>query len=215
MIILAFDCASAQCGVALRLADGRIETTVEACQHGQVEIVLPSIITLLARASVHFTEIGRLAVTTGPGSFTGVRVGLALARGLHLALDIPVVGIDSFTAFDAGIAASAGSEIPRAIVIESRRRELYWRMMGGDQTPRSDTPEQIAAQLPPGPVLIGGDGADHLTGLRPDLHLVTQKPGPDPRFLAELALMETGLDPFPSPRYIRPPDAEVKTQTVC
>jgi tRNA threonylcarbamoyladenosine biosynthesis protein TsaB len=158
---------------------------------------------VLGEASVGYSDIGRIAVTTGPGSFTGVRIGLATAQGLGLALGVPVIGIDSFTVFAASLETPASC----AIVIESRRSEVYWRMMDGEGPGRCEMPSRVALQLPDGDLIIGGDGAGLLPDIKPGWEIRSCLPGPDTTALALLALeVDPALHP-PLPIYIRPPDA--------
>ena len=100
MLLLAIDTAGPDCAVALaRSGAGGAEILVRASERigrGHAERLMPMIEAALRRsASVDFADLDRIAVTTGPGSFTGVRVGIAAARGLALALDIPAVGVGS------------------------------------------------------------------------------------------------------------------------
>ena len=159
---------------------------------------------LLAEAGMEVGDLERIAVTTGPGSFTGVRIGLSTAMGLGLGGGIPVVGIDSFTAFAASLPAHQ-----TAIVIESRRAELYWRLAGSDSTPGCDLPAQIARAMPSHVTMLGGDAALHLAPLLPDLAILPQLPGPDTAAMARLATCLTVAPGFPGPTYVRPPDAKL------
>src|ERR1700754_1678010 len=101
MILLAIDTAGPRLQLAL-LRDGAVDTLVEDMAQGQAERIFPAIGELLARNSVAYADLTRLAVTTGPGSFTGLRIGLAAARGLGLALEIPVVGVPTLFAISLG-----------------------------------------------------------------------------------------------------------------
>src|SRR5690606_24525607 len=90
-IVLAMDTAGPRLQLALR-AGARLDTLVEEMAQGHAERLFPAIAELLGRNGAGYRDLERIAVTTGPGSFTGVRIGLSAARGLGLALGIPVIG---------------------------------------------------------------------------------------------------------------------------
>src|SRR5687768_8070017 len=101
MILLAIDTAGPRLQLAL-LRDGAVDTLVEDMPKGQAERIFPAIDEILARNGTAYADLGRIAVTTGPGSFTGLRIGLAAARGLGLTLEIPVIGIPTLFAISLG-----------------------------------------------------------------------------------------------------------------
>jgi tRNA threonylcarbamoyladenosine biosynthesis protein TsaB len=117
--LLAIDTAAPRLQLALLRGDGSIETVVEDMATGQAERLFPALAELLARAGVGYADLMRIAVTTGPGSFTGLRIGLSASRGLGLALDVPVLGIPSL------LALSLRASGPIAVVLDARRDEAY------------------------------------------------------------------------------------------
>ena len=128
MIVLGFDTATAATAVGLRLADG---TTLEARddpregEHpGHATRLLPLAHGLLAEAGIAWPAVRRVAVGTGPGRFTGLRVGVATARGLVHSLGVELVGISSLSALAHG-AAHANPEQPLLAVIDARRGEIF------------------------------------------------------------------------------------------
>src|SRR4051812_38337864 len=96
--ILAIDTAAPRLQLAVLRGDGGFDTLIEDMATGQAERLFPALAELLARSNASYSDLARIAVTTGPGSFTGLRIGLSAARGLALALGIPVVGIPSLLA---------------------------------------------------------------------------------------------------------------------
>ena len=102
MLLLALDTAGPNCAVAIVRSNRRdlqiLARAEERVGRGHAELLMPMIEAALADAGVGFAELDRIAVTTGPGSFTGVRVGIAPARGLALALDIPALRIGRLSA---------------------------------------------------------------------------------------------------------------------
>src|SRR6202012_2791976 len=125
MRILAFDCAGAGCAAAL-LADGEILAARSVvAERGHAQLLIPLLSDLLEEAGLAFGDIDRFAATTGPGSFTGIRVALAAAHGLSLGTGKPIIGIPVFEAL-AAAAAETGIAAPRLLVaIDSRRAELF------------------------------------------------------------------------------------------
>jgi tRNA threonylcarbamoyladenosine biosynthesis protein TsaB len=165
----------------------------------------------MAEAGLGFEAIDRVGVTAGPGSFTGLRVGLAFAQGLGAALDRPVVGVSSLDA----LAASGEGEAVAAL-IDARRGQVYARfwtdgLAGGPPEALSlDAAAAGIAGLPPGAVLIGS-GAALFAEAFPEL---TQAPlaGPAPEALARLAAAADPATSPPRPLYLRAPDAAPPTR---
>lgn len=127
MLLLAFDTAGPHCAVALARFDGRevaiLHQASERLERGHAERLVPMVEEALAEGGLSYRDLDRIGVTTGPGSFTGVRVGIAAARGFALALGIPAVGIGSLAALLNPIrsAHDAGTAVA---VVDSRRGQL-------------------------------------------------------------------------------------------
>ena len=128
MLVLALDTAGSNCAVAVaRPSVDGVETLARAEERigrGHAERLMPMIESVLRATSVSFDDLGRIAVTTGPGSFTGVRIGIAAARGLSLALDIPAVGIGSLEALALPV-CQANTEGTAVAILDARRGEVY------------------------------------------------------------------------------------------
>jgi len=159
-----------------------------------------------------FDGIERIGVTVGPGSFTGLRVGLAFAQGLGAALDRPVVGISTLDA----LAASAGPGAATAALIDARRGQIYARFWrdGAAEGPAEalsiEAARERAAALGEGALLVGS-GAALIAGEVPGaaaLDLV----GPSPEALARLAAAADPAASPPRPLYLRAPDATPPTR---
>lgn len=115
MIVLALDTALDACSVAVVRGDAVLADVSERMRRGQAERLAPMVREAAAQAGVAFSAFDRVAVTRGPGSFTGVRVGLAFARALALAIDRPCVGVATLEA----LALQDGEEDLRAALIET------------------------------------------------------------------------------------------------
>lgn len=118
--ILAIDTTGPRLALGLRVS-GRVHLLAEDMATGQAERFFPALSELLAAAGIDFSAVSRIAVTTGPGSFTGLRIGLSAARGLGLSLGIPVLGIPTLTAL------SLSGEGPTAVLLDARREEAYFQ----------------------------------------------------------------------------------------
>ena len=191
MLILAFDTATDVATSAL-VADGEVLGE----RVSRASTLLEDVDALLRQGGAHAGDVEALAVGLGPGSFTSTRIGLAVARGLALALDIPAAGVSTLDALEAG----APGAHP---VIDARRREVF---VPG---PRALSPQEL--ELEPGTVCVG-DGArryrevlaERGAEVPPDddeRHL------PRARFHAQLASDFGAADEL-EPIYVRVPDAE-------
>src|SRR5579859_2559976 len=130
--VLAFDCSGAACSAAVRL-DGRVAAErFAAMERGQAEALMPQIAQVMAEAGLDFTALEAIATTVGPGSFTGLRLGLAAARGLALAAARPLLALTSFEALLAGLPVdhSAGRKV--AVALDSRRGPVFAQLFDAD-----------------------------------------------------------------------------------
>lgn len=206
MRILAFDCAGAQCAAALLADDVIVAARTIIAERGHAQLLIPLLVELIDEAGLTFADIDRFAVTTGPGSFTGIRVALSAAHGLALGTGKPVIGITVFEALAAATIISA----PRLLVaIDSRRAELFVQMFdaaGAALTqPAMLAPDSVAAWAGPGPLALAGD-ATHLVAPYLDVVAVDGPALVDPAVIARLAAFRP-VGPAPSPFYLRAPDA--------
>lgn len=190
MLILAFDTATDRATSAL-VGDGEVLGE----RVSRASTLLEDVDALLRRAGAHAGDVDALALGTGPGSFTGIRIGLAAARGLALALDVPAAGVSTLDA----LAAGAPGALP---VIDAKRREIF---VPG---PRALAPAEL--ELEPGTLCVG-DGALRYRALLEAAGAVIpadddERHLPRARFHAALA---GGFGPVElvEPLYVRLPDA--------
>ena len=193
MLILAFDTATDVASTAL-VRDG--EPLGE--RRSRAVSVLADAHALLAAADAEPGDLDALVVGTGPGSFTGIRIGLATARGLALSLGLPVAGVSTLDA----LAAGAPGAIP---VVDARRREVFVTLDG----PRCLRPEEL--ELGPGAVCVG-DGAVRYLAVFEAMGAEVPPKGSDlhvPRAHLHVALArDFGPAEAVEPIYLRVPDAE-------
>jgi tRNA threonylcarbamoyladenosine biosynthesis protein TsaB len=213
--ILAFDCSGASCSAAVWVEGGVRAERFAEMERGQAEALMPQIRDVLDDAAVDFTTLDVIATTIGPGSFTGLRLGLAAGRGLALAADRPIVALTSFEAILAGLSEERRAGRPVAIAIDSRRGTVFTQLFDSDlkpaRPPVAVEPADFDAWLPPEPFIVVGDGTSGLASAstRTDITLFTE---PRRIHAGDIARLARQLGPAgigrlkPSPLYLRAPD---------
>src|ERR1700720_4324730 len=133
MLILAIDTALDACaaGVLDTGAGKLIARESQAMKRGHAEALMPLIARVIKESGITFATLDRIAVTTGPGSFTGLRVGLSAARGIALAANKPVVGLTTLTAYAAPVVGQ-NAEQPVLSAIDARHDQVYFQVVSGD-----------------------------------------------------------------------------------
>lgn len=212
--ILGFDCAGGFCAAAVLAGDRVAAARAEKLERGQAARLMPLIAETLAEAKLAPADLDLIAVTTGPGGFTGIRIGLAAARGLALAAGIPAVGVSNFAASAASSPPASRQGRALVVAIESKREEFYLQVFA----PSSDEggegrlvhPRDLGDFLPAGKLLLTGDAALRLLPWLKDRDAAVA-PGAGPPDPAKVALL--GLELWlkgetapPRPLYLRAPD---------
>src|SRR6476661_4799128 len=133
MLILAIDTALDACAAGVLDTDaGRlIAQESQPMKRGHAEALMPLIARVIQQSGIAFAALDRIAVTTGPGSFTGLRVGLSAARGIALAANKPVVGVTTLTAYAAPV-VSQNAEQAVISAIDARHDQVYFQVVSGD-----------------------------------------------------------------------------------
>jgi len=210
MKILSLDTAMAACSAAVvDTADALpLSEAFQPMERGHAEALAPIVAEVLRASGLSLSEIDRIAVTTGPGTFTGVRIGLSFARGLGLARGIPVIGIDSLTA----IAANETANSPLLVVADARNGEVYAASFDSERRmiaePHITTPVAAAASMPPGTLVIGNAKQSVITaGAGRDISASVAGDLPVAARFARLAA-EAPAQGMPAPLYLRAPDAK-------
>jgi tRNA threonylcarbamoyladenosine biosynthesis protein TsaB len=204
MRVLALETSGASCSVAVLVAGALAAHRREAMLRGQSEALLPMVRDTMHEAGLGFADLDLVAVTIGPGAFTGIRIGLAAARGIGLAAAKPVLGV---TTFDA-IGEAAGWPRSLLAAVDSRREDVVFLQMLPDGAPAAVAPDAVARWAAPGSVRVAGDAAERvatLLGARAELIEAL----PDAAAVARLAARRhrpgERLAP-PQPLYLRAAD---------
>jgi tRNA threonylcarbamoyladenosine biosynthesis protein TsaB len=216
MALLAIESSGSGCSAAVWHDGDVVAERRVALARGHAAALLPLVRAAMADAAgvgLAWDALTAVAVTVGPGSFTGIRVGLAAARGVGLARAIPVLGLTSFEVIAAGVPAAAHGAGALAVVIDSGRASRFVQAFDAALAPLGPPAaielDRLAAALPPPPCLVAADGPlpPPAAGDRPVLAV-----SPDAAVLACLAAARrTAGATFlpPSALYLRPPDASV------
>ncbi|MGH7098829.1 MAG: tRNA (adenosine(37)-N6)-threonylcarbamoyltransferase complex dimerization subunit type 1 TsaB, partial [Stellaceae bacterium] len=146
-VVLALDVAGLASSVAVATGETLLAAERIDSAHGQAEHLMPLIEQAMRRAGLAAADLDLIAATIGPGSFTGLRAGLAAARGIALALDLPLFGITGFAAVAADLAVTGGGAA-LLVALESRRADLYVQVFDARRrpcgAPLAVMPEQLA-----------------------------------------------------------------------
>jgi len=207
---LAVDTALGACSVALLQGDETLVHRFEVMERGHAEALAPMVAD--AMQGFTFADLDRLAVTTGPGTFTGQRVGLAFMRGLRLALGRPLIGVTTLEAMTQ--AAQSETRMHKAAAIhDARRDEAYLCLCEGEDMslppsvmPFADAVERIRSF---GACALAGTGAPAASENLKDGFVLSTIRQPDALWVARLARHRPVPDAPPGPLYLRAPDAKL------
>ncbi len=217
MRLLAIDTALEACSCAI-LDTGRREPLMalrsEEMSRGHAEVLLPLVAEMMKESNIVFSSLDRVAVTTGPGSFTGLRVGIAAARGIGLSAEKPVVGLSTLAALAAPHIAEDDS-LPVVVAIDARHSHVYLQVYGpGGRTlisPRIAPLQEAIAAAQAAPARIVGSAAQAVAdGCSETPILVDARRFADIVWVARLgAAANEGA--AAKPLYLRAPDAQPQT----
>jgi tRNA threonylcarbamoyladenosine biosynthesis protein TsaB len=220
MLILAIDTALDAC--AAGVLDTRVSRLIAheslPMKRGHAEALMPLIARVMQQSGIGFADLHRIAVTTGPGSFTGLRVGLSAARGLGLAAGKPVVGLTTLTAYAAPV-VSRNESHPIISAIDARHDHVYFQVVGGDGSPLirprvAPIAEALEAARLGAPHLVGNAAqilADRWPADMPQPLQVDAQPAPDITWVGWLGAAVTPENAPARPYYLRAPDAKPQT----
>lgn len=223
MKILAFDTAASACSAAI-WRDGRLAAhRYERMERGQSEALIPMVMATLADAGESLAVLDLIAVTVGPGAFTGLRIGLAAAKGFSLATGIPCLGVSTFEAVAHAVPQQERESARLLVVLETKREDVYAQAFDAAlhplTAPAAVTLEALADFMRPhakSRLLIAGDAAARtLAALGAEgsrLEPVGGAGVPDARHVAAIAAVRFRPDmqlPPLAPLYLRPPEARL------
>ncbi|PZQ64631.1 MAG: tRNA (adenosine(37)-N6)-threonylcarbamoyltransferase complex dimerization subunit type 1 TsaB [Phenylobacterium zucineum] len=207
MIVLGLDTCLNACSVAVIDGETVLAHASEAMARGHQERLAPMAQAVMAEAGLSFDRLERIGATVGPGSFTGLRVGVAFAKGLGSALDVPAVGVGALEAL------AAGTQGLVAAVIDARRDQAYLQvfddghaLMAPDVLPIGVAAARLAELSMGRPLTLVGSGAPLLADVAPGAVILTPE-GCDARHVARLAAARAAT-PI-RPLYLRAPDAKL------
>jgi tRNA threonylcarbamoyladenosine biosynthesis protein TsaB len=217
MRVLAIDTALGACSAAVLDTEngGIIASESLPMVRGHAEALMPLVQRVMNEAGMTFTALDRIAVTTGPGSFTGLRVGIAAARGIALAADKPAVGLSTLSAYAAPHMA-ADDSFPVVVAIDARHAQVYLQVFspGGRSftAPRLATLREAVQAAGQTPACIVGSAAQSvaaaLSGAAAPPVIVDAGAAPDIAWVARMgAVVPQGQSP-PTPQYLRAADAQ-------
>ncbi len=217
MRVLAIDTALAACSAAVldTVNGGILASESLPMIRGHAEALVPLIARVMTAAGVAFSDLDRIVVTTGPGSFTGLRVGIAAARGCGVATGVPVIGVSTLSAYAAPY-LGADDVSPVVAAIDARHRHVYLQVFAPDGR------TLVAAKLAPlaeavraaseSPARIVGSAAqavaEALPYSAPTPATVDAREAPDVTWVARIGAMAPENSAPPKPRYLRAPDAQ-------
>jgi tRNA threonylcarbamoyl adenosine modification protein YeaZ len=222
MKILALDTSMGACSAALLIRDGgarKLFARKALMERGHAEALMPMVAEIMAEAEQPFAALDVIAATTGPGSFTGVRIAIAAARALALVTRAKLFGTDSLTVMAQDALGAAGGQ-SLAVAVDARRGMLYFGLYDGAgrkrEGPNLTAPEDAAMALPRDLHIAVGSGA----------HLLAEAAGqrgrsieaklpelqPNAEALAEIAFASGETVSVLRPLYLRPPDAKPQAQ---
>ncbi len=223
MLVLAIDTALDNCAAAVLDTQAKSVLAQETLpmQRGHAEALMPLIARVVTKSRITYLDLDRIAVTTGPGSFTGLRVGISAARGIALAANKEIVGLTTLSAYMAPLVAEK-SPLPIVVAIDARHDHVYFQAVAGNGAtlirPGVVPIEETFRAARFGAVRIVGNAAK-LLGERwpqqmPTPSVVDPQPGPD---IAWVAWVGAATDPAKSPAkpfYLRAPDAKPKIDPI-
>ena len=217
IVILALDTALGAASVALLPWGEAIPVASESLhlRTGHAEALLPMVDRVVAQVPGGFSAVSRVAVTIGPGSFTGIRIGVAAARALAIACGVPVVGVSTLAVLAAPV-IMAGVRPPIVVAIDARHGSVFLQAFGPAGAtlvgPVLMGLAEAARALGPGPLHLVGSGAAALAREASNLGIAadadTAHGTPDIGFVARLGALADPATALARPLYLKAPDAK-------
>lgn len=219
MRVLAIDTALAACSAAVfdSEQDRIIVSKSVPMTRGHAEALMPIVARLMDETLMTLRELDRVVVTTGPGSFTGLRVGISAARGIAVAIGKPAVGVSTLSAYAGPYVAIAGDDaLPVVAAIDARHDHVYLQVFDPDgetiHGPRIASLREAARAAAEAPAHIVGSAAqavaDALSATDPRPASIEMRGAPDIAWVARIGATLPAEKSPPVPQYLRAPDAQ-------
>jgi len=226
MKLLAFDTACSGCSVAFWSQNSVIASARLSMVRGQAEVLMPMIRDVLNKAGSNFIDLDGVAVTVGPGSFTGVRTGLAGARGIALARGLSIIGVTTTETIATEVhqlLSNTALRQPITIVLDSRRKELYVQHFASDLSaegpPFSASAQVVAQEVIRKQSILAGNAAAQVAAIISKIKrgfelICSPVRQPNAETVAAIAatriirLPSTKAVNFDDPLYLKPPEAK-------
>lgn len=210
MVQLTLDTSSITCAVHIQHEDGRVHEISKTIGHGHAEHLIGMIDEAMEELAVSFVDLTKIVVALGPGSFTGVRVGLAAAKGYALALDIPVVGVSTLHA----IQRQNTHQTPTLVALDAKRDQLYTELFDGEGRSIDGPCLHVISDPMPncwleqGALTLVGSGAEALRAQLPDGRIVNLAAVAKISDIADLGARAKPSSAALKPLYLRSADAK-------
>ncbi len=213
MVCLGIDTALGACSAAIADEGGVRLGLFQPMTTGHAEAIAPMAEQLMRDTGLRFSDLDRISVTTGPGTFTGQRIGLAFARGLALALKIPCIGITTLEVIAAAVREEQTGR-PVLVSLDARKGEAYvqgFAADGGELAPPAllSYPDAAALHDSIKDPVLAGTAAGLISPLMTRSHTLTLIAQPDAAWAARLGLSRDPAAFPPVPLYLRAPDAKL------
>jgi tRNA threonylcarbamoyladenosine biosynthesis protein TsaB len=220
--ILAIDVSGGACSTAMWREGRVVARRYRPMTRGHAEALMPMIHETMVEVGESLRRLDAVAVSIGPGAFTGIRIGLAAARGIGLAAAVPTVGISTFAAVAEAVPESERSARTLVVLLDSRRGDLFVQRFSPSleplDSPAIEAPEAFAASLTRDPMLLAGDGVrlvrPHSTAPHADVRFSTALGPVDAANVATLAARRIWDGAVPArPLYLRAPELRLAAAT--
>jgi tRNA threonylcarbamoyladenosine biosynthesis protein TsaB len=219
--ILALDSSGAACSTALWRRGAVVVRRYRAMERGHAEALMPMLVETMVEAGESYAVLTAVAVTVGPGAFTGIRIGLAAARGIGLAADVPVIGVTTFAAVAEAVSEAECKDRALLVLLDSKRGDVFAQEFTPERAavgpPAILSPDAVLQRLSARSSVIAGDGVGVV---RPSLEAAglavacSAAVGPADavqvaRLAARSLAQRTGLPP--TPLYLRAPEVRASS----
>ena len=217
MNVLAFDTTASSCSIAVLQNKKPLAEKQKSIERGHAEFLVPLIEETLLEAKLSYRDLDLLAVTTGPGAFTGIRIGLATARSLAIACNLPLIGITNFDAIVNGISETERKGRKILVILETKRLDFYVCLYNEDLSiliePQTVEGSYLKMLVKDVALIVVGDAKKRALPFLafPEVKIIesTSVPYVNPAIVAKLAesILVSGVDIYkPLPFYLKAPD---------